>query len=160
MAVSGTLTVDGETIPLSGHGLRDHSWGPRYWQAIAAYEWLTMNFGPELGLMVSVIRRNAEDVRRGGVVVRGDRIEAIEWADVTAEYEDGGPFHRTVRADVRTASGEEMRIDGTVMGFIPLRNRRDGVTTQIGEGMTEWRLGDRVGYGLSEFLRTLPPAGA
>ena len=25
--------------------------------------------------------------------------------------------------------------------------------THIGEGMTRWRLGDRVGYGLSEFLR-------
>jgi hypothetical protein len=25
--------------------------------------------------------------------------------------------------------------------------------THIGEGMTRWRVGDRVGYGLSEFLR-------
>jgi hypothetical protein len=25
--------------------------------------------------------------------------------------------------------------------------------THIGEGMTEWRCGDQVGYGLSEFLR-------
>ena len=27
------------------------------------------------------------------------------------------------------------------------------MTTHIGEGMTDWRLGDRVGYGLSEFLK-------
>ena len=34
-----------------------------------------------------------------------------------------------------------------------VRNRRDGKVTHIGEGMTEWRCGDQVGYGLSEFLR-------
>lgn len=27
------------------------------------------------------------------------------------------------------------------------------MTTHIGEGMTEWTLGDQKGYGLSEFLR-------
>ncbi|MBM4266559.1 MAG: hypothetical protein FJ144_08120 [Deltaproteobacteria bacterium] len=161
MAVTGTLKLGDETIPIRGHGLRDHSWGPRYWQAIAAYEWLTMNFGPDLGVMVSTIRRDADHVRRGGVIVRGDEMEPIVWADVTAEYEPGTPFHKTVRADVETAKGERLRIDGSVMGFIPLRNRREGVTTQIGEGMTEWRLGDRVGYGLSEFLRTLEtPSGS
>jgi hypothetical protein len=40
-----------------------------------------------------------------------------------------------------------------VKGFLPLRNRREGLVTHIGEGMTEWRWGDRVGFGLSEFLR-------
>ena len=55
-----------------------------------------------------------------------------------------------------TRGGEELSVTGTVRGFIPLRNRRDGRVTHIGEGMTEWRLGDRIGYGLSEFLRQVP----
>jgi len=42
-----------------------------------------------------------------------------------------------------------------VESFIPLRNRREGAVTHIGEGMTRWRLGDREGHGLSEFLRQL-----
>lgn len=155
MAVHGTLEVDGEKIELSGHGLRDHSWGPRYWQAIQSYEWLTMNFGPDLGFMVSVIQRDADNSRRGGVMIRGDELVPLTWANVTAEYEDGTPFHRTVHADVKTGDGEELRIDGKVLGFIPLRNRRGGMTTQIGEGMTEWTFGDKKGYGLSEFLRTI-----
>lgn len=155
MAVTGTLEVDGETIELSGHGLRDHSWGPRYWQAIQSYEWLTMNFGADLGLMVSVIQRDADHSRRGGVLIRGDEFVPLTWANVTAEYEEGTPFHKTVCANVKTRDGEELQIDGKVLGFIPLRNRRGGMTTQIGEGMTEWKLGDRTGYGLSEFLRTI-----
>ena len=36
-SVKGTITVDGETLDLSGHGLRDKSWGPRHWQAIEWY---------------------------------------------------------------------------------------------------------------------------
>ena len=41
---------------------------------------------------------------------------------------------------------------GKVLAMIPLRNRRDGKVTRIAEGLTEWRWGDRVGYGLSEYL--------
>ncbi|MDZ7728119.1 MAG: hypothetical protein U5Q44_07940 [Dehalococcoidia bacterium] len=44
-------------------------------------------------------------------------------------------------------------MEGRVKGFIPLRNRRAGQFTHIGEGMTEYTLDDeRVGYGLSEYL--------
>ena len=36
MRVSGTIGLEGEpAIEICGHGLRDHSWGPRYWQVDA-----------------------------------------------------------------------------------------------------------------------------
>ncbi len=47
---------------------------------------------------------------------------------------------------------------GSVLGLIPLRNRRrdtDGneLVTRISEGLTQWTLDDgRIGYGLSEYL--------
>jgi hypothetical protein len=153
MAVTGTIEIDGETLEISGHGLRDHSWGPRHWQAIESYEWLTMNFGADLGAMVSIVRRDADHVRTGGVLVRDGRIEGVEHAEITADFAENGLYHEKVRVRLETKSGERLEIEGDVKGFIPLRNRREGMTTHIGEGMTEWRLGDRVGYGLSEFLR-------
>jgi hypothetical protein len=154
MHVTGTLSIGDESFEIDGYGLRDHSWGPRYWQAIHQYQWLTLNFGPDLGAMVSVIQRDAEgqEVRKGGVIVRGDEIEPLVDAEISAEYEENGLFHKTVRAKVTTAKGEELEITGDVQSFIPLRNRREERVTHIGEGMTKWRLGDRVGYGLSEFL--------
>jgi hypothetical protein len=114
-----------------------------------------LNFCPDLGAMVSVIQRDpaGEQVRRGGVLVRGDEIEPLVDAQIEADYDESGLYHTAVRARVRTAKGEELAISGEVTGFIPLRNRREGRVTHIGEGMTRWRLGDRVGYGLSEFLR-------
>jgi hypothetical protein len=153
MAVSGSVEIDGQSFPIRGYGLRDHSWGPRTWQAIASYEWLTMNFGPDLGAMVSIIRRDADHERKGGAIVRDGKLEWLADAEIRAEFEDNGLYHKRVFVDATTASGETLGIRGEVKGFIPLRNRRGGRVTHIGEGMTEWRLGDRVGYGLSEFLR-------
>jgi len=87
------------------------------------------------------------------VVVRGDQIDLIGEVEIEADYEENGLFHKAVRAKLKTRSGEELEIEGKVQSFIPLRNRRAGHVTHIGEGMTEWRCGDRIGYGLSEFLR-------
>jgi hypothetical protein len=156
MAVSGEIRIDDEVVHIQGYGLRDHSWGPRYWQAIESYEWLTLNFGPDLGAMISVIRRDADHIRTGGVIVRDGKLETIVKAEVDADYEGNGLYHRSVRADIETSSGETHRITGEVQGFIPLRNRREGLVTHIGEGMTAWSWGDRKGYGLSEFLRQVP----
>ena len=155
MHVTGTLSIEGERFAIDGFGLRDHSWGPRYWQAIHSYEWLTLNFGPDLGAMVSVIQRDAAGKQRtaGGVLQRGMEIERLVEAQIEAEYEDNGLYHKTVTARVKTEKGEELTIRGKVTSFIPLRNRRGDAVTHIGEGMTEWQLGDRVGYGLSELLR-------
>jgi hypothetical protein len=155
MHVTGSLRIGDDTHAIDGYGLRDHSWGPRYWQAIHSYEWLTMNFGPGFGAMVSVIQRDAEGakVRRGGVLIRGDELALIVDARIEADYEDNDLYHTAVRAHIRTSDGEELDIEGEVQGFIPLRNRREGQATHIGEGMTRWRVGDQVGYGLSEFLR-------
>ena len=155
MHVTGTLSIEGERFAIDGFGLRDHSWGPRYWQAIHSYEWLTLNFGPDLGAMVSVIQRDAAGKERtaGGVLQRGMEIERLVKARIEAEYEDNGLYHTAITAHVETEKGEQLTIRGKVQSFIPLRNRRGDAITHIGEGMTEWQLGDRVGYGLSELLR-------
>jgi hypothetical protein len=155
MATRGELRIDEDRFEIDGFGLRDHSWGPRHWQAIDGYEWLTMNFGRDLGAMVSVIRRDGNVARRGGVIVRGDDIEPIRKVEIEAEYEDNGLYHRAVTAHIETAAGETHVITGEVKGFIPLRNRRQGMLTHIGEGMTEWTWNDRKGYGLSEFLKQI-----
>ena len=36
--------------------------------------------------------------------------------------------------------------------MIPLRHRREGVMTRIGEGLTEYRWDGHTGFGLSEYL--------
>jgi hypothetical protein len=149
MRVSGTLAIDGgPDTTLSGHGLRDHSWGPRYWQSTPSYRWITGNFGDDLGMVISVIGGKA-----GGVVHKGENLHRITDVRLDTDYEAGTRFHRALRAEVTLDNGDKHRIEGTVKGFIPLRNRRAGMSTHIGEGMTEYVIdGEREGYGLSEYL--------
>ncbi|MBW2724484.1 MAG: hypothetical protein JRE71_08855 [Deltaproteobacteria bacterium] len=85
--------------------------------------------------------------------MRDGELIPIKNVTIDVQYEDNGLYHRSLVAKVETKDGETLEIQGEVKGFIPLRNRREGMTTHIGEGMTEWTLGDRKGYGLSEFLR-------
>lgn len=153
MHVTGSIDLGDETIEIDGYGLRDHSWGPRYWQAIEQYEWLTLNFGPDMGAMITRIQVDGSSTKEGGVVVRGDTVTPIDKVEIDAEYEDNGLYHRALTARIETRDGETHEIRGKVLGFIPLRNRREGMTTHIGEGMTEWEFEGRKGYGLSEFLR-------
>jgi hypothetical protein len=153
MVVRGTVEVEGEeTVQIDGLGLRDHSWGPRYWQAIWSYRWLTINFAPDFGMMVSTVYQDKEHRTQGGVVVRGDRLERIVGVDIDTEFERNDLYHKSLVAHLALASGEKLDVSGKVMSFIPLRNRRNGMTTHVGEGMTEYRCGDAVGYGLSEYL--------
>ena len=150
MRVTGTLQVeDGPVLEIRGHGLRDHSWGPRYWQSTPSYRWITGNFGDDLGMVVSIVGD-----RGGGVFHRGsDEIIQIKNVELETSYEGNTNYHSGLKAKLTLADGKTHLLEGVVKGFIPLRNRRAGMFTHIGEGMTEYtRDGERKGYGLSEYL--------
>ncbi|MEO9254267.1 MAG: hypothetical protein ABI305_01910 [Tepidiformaceae bacterium] len=149
MKVHGTLQIeDGEPVEITGHGLRDHSWGPRYWQSTPSYRWITGNFGDDLGMVVSIVGDHV-----GGVFHKGQELFQIKSVDLDTKYEGDTNYHESLRAKVTLSNGDEHVIEGRVKGFIPLRNRRAGMFTHIGEGMTEYTLdGERTGYGLSEYL--------
>jgi len=149
MRVAGTLDIEGEEgIQLEGFGLRDHSWGPRYWQSIRSYRWITGNFGDDLGMVLSRVGDH-----RGGMFHKGDEFLKVTDLELRTEYEGDSSFHRRLVADVTLENGDRHQVVGEVKGYIPLRNRRSEQITYIGEGMTEYTLdGERVGYGLSEYL--------
>jgi hypothetical protein len=155
MAAEGSITVDGARFPIDGLGLRDHSWGPRFWQSIHWYRWLPMNFTPDFAMMVSITCGAKGEPRRGGMVLRGGEYVMIRDARITADY-DANDNQTTMKIWAKTDE-REYQVEGKVMSLIPLRNRRrspDGeeLMTRITEGMTEYRCDGHVGYGLSEFL--------
>ena len=152
MHVTGTLRIGDDSYEIDGHGLRDHSWGPRYWQNILSYRWLTCSFGPDLNIMVSEIQRTPTDRTEWGVVIRDGKLERITNVKIDSTFDADQPFHRAMTADVTLDSGEVVRVEGKVKGFIPLRNRREGHVTHIGEGMTEYTCLGKTGLGISEYL--------
>jgi hypothetical protein len=151
----GRLAIDGEEFAVDGYGLRDHSWGPRSWQAPASYRWLTANFGPELGFMGSWITRPDGQETRGGFVHRGRDLVLVKDIRIDTDFVGPEQVHDRIHATLTCADGATLAVEGRVLSLIPLRNRREGKVTRISEGMTEWRCEGRTGYGLSEYLDQL-----
>ena len=156
MAVHGSVRIGAEEFAVGdGLGMRDHSWGPRYWQNVYWYRWLTVNVGPELGMGCTIAGDERGDVgARGFVYDRArygdDRIIAIRDATIHSDY-DAEWFPLTNRLEVVTDDHTYV-VSGEVWSNIPLRNRRDGLVTRITEGATRWRCDEAVGTGMSEYL--------
>jgi hypothetical protein len=150
--VAGTLRIDDRRYTLRGVGLRDHSWGPRFWQNTGYYRWLTITLAPEFGLMALVSERAGGDASRGYVFRKGRPNVEVERVDLESDFSGPDRTHRSIRARLHAADGERFDVEGRVLSLVPCRNRRAGWVTRISEAMTEWRVGDHRGYGMSEYL--------
>jgi hypothetical protein len=170
--VTGSVRLGGDHWQVDGRGLRDHSWGPRTWQAPWYYRWLTVNLDDGTGMMLSRIARppGAGTGTRGGFVWDGTSIRAVQDVAISTEWQGQDCYHERVHArfTVRDAAGTavERSLTGTVRNLIPLRNRRDGRITRISEGLTAWELdrplvdgGATTGHGLSEYLDQIVGGG-
>ncbi len=152
----GEVVIDGTRFAIDGLGLRDHSWGPRSWQAPAYYRWLTANFGDDFGFMGSHVVRPDGGETRGGFLHRGRELILVRDIQIETEWTGDEKFHDRIRATLTCVNGDKVEVTGRVLSLIPLRNRKGGKATRISEGMTEWSCEGRIGYGLSEYLDQVP----
>jgi hypothetical protein len=156
MAITGTVRVGGEEFAIhNAHGLRDHSWGPRYWQNVWWYRWLTANLGPGLGFACTISGDEEDNRRVSGFLYDVDRYGDNKWVSIrdvklTSQYD--GEWFPTKNLAVVTTDDHVYEVEGDVWSNIPLRNRREGMVTRITEGMTRWRCEGKEGAGLSEYL--------
>jgi hypothetical protein len=169
VAVTGAVRVGRSRWEIHGFGLRDHSWGPRSWQAPWYYRWLTGNAGERFGFMGSHIARRHGDGLRTGFVWEDGLLHPCR--DVVVRTTAEGRARSHDELELVLSSGERTwRLSGSVLRLVPLRNRRrppgagEPLVTRICEGLTRWRLEDgRVGYGISEYLDQMEgdlPVGA
>jgi hypothetical protein len=142
ISASGVIAVGEDEWAFDGLGLRDHSWGPRFWQSPWWYRWLTANLSPDFGFVVSIIASRDGKRRIGGMVLRNGEYDYIREATIETEWSGEEHYHSAIRVTARTSS-RTYEIEGTVLNLVPLRNRRtspDGteLLTRISEGLTEW----------------------
>ena len=115
--MTGTIVVGDEVIDLDGLGLRDKSWGPRYWQAISWYRWLPMTFSEDFAMMISIVGG-----RPGGMVLVGDEYHLIRDCTIESDWDDDR-YQTSMRCTVSTDHAT-YEVTGRVLSLIPLRNRR------------------------------------
>ncbi len=135
MKVHGTVEVDGEVMQIDGLGLRDHSWGPRYWQAIHSLPLAhdQLRAGLRHDGLDGLARPGAPHAGRRRVPRRQDGPDRRR----RHRHATSRTTACSTRASSRTSSSTPASSStsrGKVMGFIPLRNRREGMTTHVGEG--------------------------
>jgi len=153
--VRGHIRVGEEEFPLDAYGWRDHSWGPRYWQAIWAYRLLIANFGPDRGFMLlKNITPDGTSRRLGVLQIDGEYHEVTDLDLHTEWSESQDPVASTI--GVRTAAGTAL-IEGRTITLAPLRNRRrttDGelLVSRVAEAFTEYTWEGQKGYGIMEYI--------
>jgi hypothetical protein len=162
IGVRGTIRVGDDHFALDGHGWRDHSWGPRYWQAIWAYRLFLANFGEDRGFMLLKNMRPDGTARRLGVVLLDGAYHDVTDFDVVTEW-SGNQDPVGARIVARTAEGTAV-VEARVISLAPLRNRRmaDGelLVSRVAEAFTEFTWEGRTGYGIMEYIERVEDGAA
>lgn len=153
----GEIRVGDRSWPIDGRGWRDHSWGPRYWQAIYFYRLFIANFPNGDGFMLLKITDQAGRVRREGVLLVEGKYEPVLDLDVSTDWTDKqDPCF--VRIGVLTAN-RKARIDAEILKLAPLRNRRkagdETLVSRIAEGFTRFHWDGQQGRGMTEYIERI-----
>lgn len=155
--VTGEIRVGDQSWPIAGRGWRDHSWGPRYWQAIYYYRLFIANFTNGDGLMLLKITDSDGRARRQGVLLVNGRYEEVIDLDVVTEWTEQQDPKR-VRLNVMTDQ-RKAQIMVDVLNLAPLRNRRkvdcEILVSRIAEGYSRFRWDEREGYGMTEYIERI-----
>jgi hypothetical protein len=155
MSVAGTVQLGDRTFGVAGHGLRDHSWGPRSWQAPWFYRWLHGS-SSTLGFMGALFGDEDGAERTGGFVWDGEQLHPC--SDVTVvTSRDHAHTPQAVTVSL-TGGGTTWTFTGEAHGSVPLRHRSaDGRTiTRISETCMTWTTDrDTRVHGMAEYLDQL-----
>lgn len=156
MAVAGTITVDGNVFEIAGTGLRDHSWGPRSWQAPWFYRWLHGS-SPRFGFMGAYFGTQNGTPLTGGFVWDGDEVHRCTGVRVSTER-DEKHTPRRILVELIGADDRSWRMIGDVGATVPLRHRKNDASdaeqiTRILENQIRWIADDGSElFGMAEYL--------
>jgi hypothetical protein len=80
-----------------------------------------MNFGRDLGMLLSVFGDGKGGARQGGMVFR-EGVYDIECV-IESDWDEHG-YQTALPSKVKTAAGKTYEVSGRVVSLIPLRKRR------------------------------------
>ena len=154
--VTGTVTIDGETLTVEGQGQRDHSWGVRDWWAFG-WCWCSVRLDDGTRVHLADIRMGIPGVPVffGYIQTPGDVLPATALT-VTEELGAHG-FPSTARIEIAT-SEQGIGLDVTPAAFGPVLLRNDdGRTSRFPRAMVTCRADDgRSGAGWIEWNQPEP----
>ncbi len=149
--VRGVVRLGGKERVVDTYGHRDKSWGPRDWAAITGWEWLSAQFGPDLGFNATLWYPPDSDPVPAGFIVRDGVRKTLLFTHV--DY-DWLPLQEHVarRAIITLVDEDEQQyvVKATALGQLPLYKK--GLFIQETHARFEMIAGRemRTGHGVLE----------
>lgn len=158
----GDLVVGEARYAVNARGVRDHSWGPRIWHSIYRDRSIWVSFGPDLTFIACKTWLSATaPPDEMGCVVENGTVTPFRRIEMHSTYRPETYYHDSVVLDVEDIGGRRFHLTGEVLGYVPLRHRKEGQeTVYLGQAMTRFRLGERQTIGLSEYFDADSATGA
>ena len=159
-SVAGVIEVDGRRLPLSGHGLRDHSWGVRDWQRVPYWRWFGIVSDPDNYVLLNNVGLEDGGESAGGFLMLEGVAAPVLHCETDSELDPELGCQRRFRARARDQLGRDTVLEGEALEVAPLRQRRDGRVTHVNEALTRYLWRGREAVGISEYLFQVPEAEA
>jgi hypothetical protein len=147
--VKGTVTVGGRAQKVDCLAHRDHSWGgERDWAKMYHWDYLSAEFGRDLWFNAVRIKLSPDmDFIHLGCLWDGTELHALRDQTLVPRTADGGRRQTGVEARFTDERDRAWRIVGEeVLVNCPVQFGR----TWLKDGITRFRCGDRVGWGIHE----------
>lgn len=152
---SGGLILGGQRHSWTeARGNRDRSWGPRRWGGPRLWRWFSINVGDDVHFGGIRIGTEAGDLHRGWMWDERGATSIREWR-VRTELAGDGLTQRVTHLVARDAAGEEHALRGEMLRVAAVGPGSGPRRTLVNEGLARWVYGDRVGYGIAEYLHQL-----
>lgn len=146
----GSVAVgENATERVEGYGWRDHNWGPRNWQAFPRHAFYTGNFDDARGFVLFKTEGGMGYFMHEGP----EKAYNVTALNMNTEYENDDREPVSMRAEVSLENGATHLIEGQKIDFIPLRNRKNDLTTHLGYSLWKYQLdGQTEGFGIAEHM--------
>ena len=154
MSVRGSMVLDGRTEVFIGGGHRDHSWGLRDWSPSHRYRWLTCQMD---GLAFNAMYLTIAGTHvTNGYVWRDGQCTPVDEVRLENSFDDTGLAGRDLYLEL-SSGGRKLLVTGKVFLNVPLPIVGPGFSAMLNIGRTRYQCGDKIGYGMAEFLERLYP---
>jgi len=147
--VTGWTRFRGRHIEVDALGQRDKSWGVRDWARVEGWNWISAQFGQEIGFNAWETTLAGRRIF-SGFVFRGGESRALEQLDVELDCPHRAHVPNAVRLRMVDASGMELCASGRAVGQCGLVKRGHFVQESPARFWLEWGGAARAGVGVIE----------
>lgn len=145
--VTGWVKEKGTRYELQrGVGMRDHSWGVRYWNLINNWRWVCGVFGNEMAFNALTMVTDSGTMH-AGFVFDGKETLAVTDCRIHAILQDNGKEHKGTQFWFKDEKGRTYEGTSETLFSSPVMYYE----VKANEGLSQFSLGGKEGYGIVEY---------